>query len=207
MDPNGKLETYREREKINHGDWSRYTVRLSDPDQAFLIELKNIHGRDDGRMGLEIHVSADLDLDGRVSKWSRGVQLYSVGARGSARVRLVIAGSIASSLDVGKLPPDIVIDPVVDSATIHIDEFRLDHVGKFGGEVAQQATRAARHVLDDKIEAKEKDLAMKLNRKIDDHRDRLRISLSRAQKLKWTPEMRPHLSHDVGDALQSTIDR
>ncbi len=192
-DPGGKLETYREKELVNHGDWSKYTVRLRDPQQALSIQLKNIQARDDGRMGLEIHITANLDIDGRVAKWSRGVQLYSIGAEGNSKVRLVVGCSLATHVDIRRLPPDLVIDPIIESTDIIVDEFRLNHVGKFGGEVAQQVTRATRKLLDEKIAEKEVDLVAKLNKKIVDNKDKLRISTPRLAEFDWATNALPFL--------------
>ncbi|MEZ6096967.1 MAG: hypothetical protein R3C03_22550 [Pirellulaceae bacterium] len=204
-DPGGKLETYREKNLVNHGEWSKYSVTLRNPEDAFQISLKNIHMQDDGRTGMEIHIAASLDIDGRVAKWNRGVQLYSVGAEGTADVSLVVTCSLATEMDFSSFPPLIQLNPNVESAEVNVDEFRLDHVGKFGGEVAQQVTRVTRKALDEKIVEKEKDLATKLNKKIDDNRDKLRLSASQASQLPWFNEARPHLSQQVQDATKGNL--
>ncbi len=205
MDPDGKIETYRQNELVNHGDWSKFTATLVEPKQHFQIELQNVQAGAAGEMLFDIVCSAKLDIEGRQAKWVKGIQLYSVGAEGSAEVQLTVSCAMRTSLDVGRFPPDLIFAPRVTAADVLIKEFQLDHVGKFGGEVAQQITRVARKVLDDKVAEKEEKLVEKLNGKIEKSRHKLRLSSSRAAELPWAKETTPHLAPEVQEALSEKI--
>ncbi|MEQ1903229.1 MAG: hypothetical protein ABL888_03465 [Pirellulaceae bacterium] len=205
MDPDGKVETYRQDELVNHGDWSKFTATLVDPKQQFQIQLQNVQAGTGGEMLFDVVCSARMKIDGRQAKWVKGIQLYSVGAEGSAEVQLTVSCAMRTSLDVGRFPPDLIFAPRVTAADVLIKEFQLDHVGKFGGEVAQQITRIARNVLDDKVAEKEEKLVEKLNGKIEKNRHKLRISSSRAAESPWAKEVGPHLEPEVQKSLSEKI--
>jgi hypothetical protein len=206
-DPGGLIETYRKRELVNHGEWSKFSATLLDPQDQFQIQIVNPRPLADGRMAFDVHIAASLAIEGRQAKWNRGVQLYSIGAEGSAKVRLIVNCSLATSLDISHLPPDLILDPRIEGAQLRVDEFRLNRVGKLGGEFSQQVAAATRKVLDQKIAEKEKQLVAKLNDKIDQNRHKFRLSPRSAAELKWTPAAKPHLPPPVQNVLNNHPDK
>ncbi len=200
-DDGGKLETERKYKMVNHGTWKKYSASLIDPNQEFTAELKNMSSLPSGATRFDLEFSAHLKLDARQSKWVNGLQLYSFNADGHARIRLRIACEMQVTMDISRFPPDLIFAPTVTDADIVVDEFRLDRISKAGGEFAQQATRSARKILDEKIEEKETKLVKKLNENLDKHKDDLRISIADAIKSKWYEKTRDFLP----DAIQNSI--
>ena len=182
---NGRLRTKRRKKKVNHGTWNRYEASLIDPKKSFAVQLDNFQETDSDRVTFDIRVTANIKLEARQSKWVKGLQLYSISADGSANVQLVLSVSLGSQMDVTKFPPDLIFDPHVEDASIQLSDFRIDHVSKAGGEVAQQITRAVRKKVDQKIAKKEEKLVEKLNAKIEKSRDRFTLSVHDAVKSKW----------------------
>lgn len=200
-DPGGKLETKRQWVKVNDGIWRMYSAELVDPANTFEVDLANLREQEPGVVAFELSFVASLNLRARQAQWIRGVQLYSFSAEGSARVRLTVGCTLGSQLDLGQLPPVIQLRPVVRSADLRLDEFRIDRVSKLGGEFAQQITAAARGELEEKLRQKSDDLVEKLNGQLKKNESKLRISLSDAAKLPWTPQAKPFLPGDVREAL------
>lgn len=200
-DDDGGLETHRPRELVNHGDWHRVKVTLSNPQEQFTVQLKNIRAGAPGELLFDVACRSALDLEGRHAKWSRGVQLYSIGVEGRADVELNLACRMLTRLDLQTFPPSLIFDPTVLNSELRIESFRIDHVGKLGGEVAQQVTRVARSVLDRQIEAQQEKITTQLNQGIAKHRDKLRISTARAAKLPWADQAKPHLTPDIQKSL------
>ena len=192
-----KIKTKRKKKLVNHGTWRKYTAELVNPQKEFAVDVHNIHQIHEGKLGFDVDFVAHLKLHGRQSKWVKGVQLYSVSADGYARVRLSVSCEMAIELDFVQFPPDIVCDPKITNAEIVIDEFKLNRVSKLGGEFAQQVTRASRRLLEGKIEEREVKLVKKLNEKIDEQRDDLRISLYDAAKSEWTEKALPELPDEI----------
>lgn len=199
--PGGRLETKRRYKLVNHGTWRKYSARLSDPANQFSVELSDVKRSADGQTRFRVNFGAGLNLDARQSKWVKGVQLYSFSAEGFAQVRLSVLCDLDIGIDFSQFPPDLVLQPVVLDAKIHVDEFRLNRVSKVGGEFAQQIARRARKELDDKIAEKEKKLVQKINDEIEENRDDLRISTADAVRLKWVAEHQELLPQRVRQAL------
>ena len=189
-----KIETERRRKSVNDGTWTRYSVRLRDPKEKFSIQIKNMREPVKNRFTLDVHFISELSLKARHSKWLRGVQLFSVSAEGFASLRLVVSVDLEIKPVSLKFPPDFVVSPVVTNADIVLDEFRIDRIGKVGGEVSQQITKAVRSELDDKIEQKESKLVQRLNKEIDKNRDDLRISIADSIQAKWYTTAKEFLS-------------
>lgn len=200
-DPGGKLETKRQWTKVNDGIWRMYSAELVNPEQTFEVQLNNLREASPGVVVFDLSFVAALNLRARQAQWLRGVQLYSLSAEGSARVRLKLVCELSSSLDLRQLPPSIQLRPVVRDANLKLDEFKIDRVSKLGGEFAQQITTAVRGQLDKKLEKKSADLTKKLNERLAKEQDKLRISLGDAAKLPWTPQAKPFLPGDVREAL------
>lgn len=201
-DPGGKLETKRQWIKVNDGIWRMYSAELINPEQTFEVELTNLRESSPGVVIFDLSFVASLNLRTRQAQWLRGVQLYSLSAEGSARVRLNLLCELSSSLVMRQLPPSIQLRPVVREAKLKLDEFKIDRVSKLGGEFAQQITAAVRGELDEKLEKKSADLTKKLNERLVKEQNKLRISLGDAAKLPWTPQAMPFLPGEVQEALR-----
>lgn len=182
---NGKLKTKRRKKQVNHGTWDRYEVSLVDPENNFSVKLDNFEETETERVTFDVHVTAQVDVAARQSKWVKGVQLYSLSANGSANVQLSLAVSLGSSLDVSKFPPDLIFDPKIEDARIVLSDFRINRVSKAGGEFAQQITRVVEKKIDEKVAEKEDKLVKKINDKIEKNRARFTLSAHDAMKSKW----------------------
>jgi hypothetical protein len=201
-DPDGKIETHRPREMFNHGDWHKYAVALTNPAEQFSVQVKNIRSAPGGEMLFDVVCTSALTMTGRHAKWVRGVQLYSVGVDGKAEIELTLECQMKTSLDLKSFPPTLVFDPQVLDSHLDIKEFRIDHVGKVGGEVAQQVTRVARKTLDKKVAEKQESITSKLNQGIEKNREKLRVSTTRASKLPWAEQAKPHLAPEIQQSLK-----
>lgn len=181
-----KLATKRRWKDVNHGNWTMYRVELLDPKEELAVRVNDVRESGDGRVAFDTSFTMRVHAFGRNSKWVKGVQLYSFSADANARLTLRIQGTIGMTMDVAKLPPDVLVDPMVTSAEVQLEEFDLYRVSDVGGEVAQQLGRGVRNLLNKKIEEQNQKLAGKLNRQIDKKRDRLRFSMSDLVKSKWS---------------------
>jgi hypothetical protein len=206
-DDGGKLETERKYKMVNHGTWKKYSASLIDPNHEFTVELTNMSSLPSGATRFDLEFSAHLKLDARQSKWVNGLQLYSFSADGHARIRLRITCQMQVSMDISRFPPDLIFAPTVTDADIVVDEFRLDRISKAGGEFAQQATRSARKVLDQKINEKETRLVKKLNDNLENHKDDLRISIADAMNSRWFDKTRDFLPDTIQNSIDPSIRR
>jgi|GEM_PF-5361573 len=173
----GRLETERVWKEVNHGSWEKYSAKVRPGAENFRITFPNIEAAPDGSSRITVNVRAVLDIEARQSQWSRGVQLYSISGTGWADVEVSIRVTVTTRPDYTELPPALVISPTVTDAEIVLHRFQLDRVSKLGGEFSQQVSRAARKIIEDKLEEKKTDIVAKLNRQIEKNRKHLRFSM------------------------------
>ena len=196
-----KIKTKRRKKSVNHGTWKKYSAQLINPQEEFSIHVRNMRQTEEGNMGFDVHFGANLKIEGRQSKWVKGMQLYSLSAHGHAKVRLKVEMETSVSMDVTKFPPDLIFKPVAKSADLVVDEFRIDRVSKAGGEIAQQITKSVRKQLDEKIQEKKHKLVKKINKELEDESDRMRLSVVDAVKSKWADSAQKFLPESVQKAM------
>lgn len=171
-----RITTKRRRKEVNHGDWKMYSCELVDPQNAFQISVHDVRVDSDEHARFDVTVDAQLKVHGRVSKWVKGVQLYSISADANAKVRITMSCQVAVDFEFVNFPPDILLNLDVDAAELELQQFDVYSVSKLGGETAQQLGRAMRHILEKKLEEKRDRLIAKINHKIDERQDDLRLS-------------------------------
>ncbi len=198
-----QIRTKRKKKMVNHGNWKKFGASLVDPDQKFSVSVKNMREADDGKVAFDLHCRSDLKIDGRVAKWVKGVQLYSLSLQGKARVNLAVTIELETVMDVTKFPPDLIFRPQTTSAHLEVEEFRIDRISKIGGEVAQQATQWARRAIDAKIATEEAKLVEKINRDLKKNQKKLRLSLHDAVSSKWSQVATGFMPADVQAAMRS----
>lgn len=186
---------------VNHGTWQKYAAKLIDPNNKFAVKLSDVSKTGDGKTAFDVGFVADLQIDARQAKWVKGVQLYSLSAKGKARIALAVSCEMGVGMDLSNFPPDLIFAPEITDAKISILNFKLDRVSKVGGEVAQQMGRHAKRELESRIHEKEKKLVQKLNKEITENKEKLRLSISEAVRLKWYKKTRDFLPDDVRKTL------
>jgi len=197
-----KIRTKRRKKKVNHGTWKKYSASLVDPKRQFKITMTDVGQTTDQKMKFRLSFLADLTLHARQAEWVKGVQIYSLSADGKASVRLSVDMVLGMKLDAARFPPDLIFLPEARSATIIVDDFRIDRVSKLGGEFAQQVTRLARREMDQEVAEKELELVEKINKEIAENRDDLRLSLAEALKSQWADRAKPFLPNAVKQAIE-----
>lgn len=198
-----RIKTKRRKKLVNHGTWKKYSASLLNPNEEFAIQVKNMRETKEEKVAFDVHFQAHLKIDGRQSKWVKGVQLYSIGIDGHTKVRLVVSIELGVSMDVNQFPPDMVFTPVATGANLIVDEFRIDRIGKAGGELAQQVTKGVRKTLDKKIEEKQSKLVDKINKQIAKEQDKLRLSIADAMKSKWSKAAKSFVPKNVKEAIDN----
>jgi hypothetical protein len=172
------IKTHRRKKEVNHGTWTRYDVRLLDPDKRFRIRLQDLRSLPDGRTAVDIHCDARLRSFGRLSEWQYGVQLISLSAEADADVRLVMQCTFRVNVDLSHLPPEVVVDVKVDEADVTIRRFRMRRISQLSGPLVKQLSHEVREVLEDAIAKRQDKMVEKINKQIEKNEEKLRLSLT-----------------------------
>lgn len=198
-----QVKTKRRKKSVNHGTWKKYSATLIDPQRQFDVKMTNIHQNAQQQLAFQLTFATRIRLQARQTEWVKGVQLYSLSAEGQAAIRLTVDMVLGMALDPTKFPPDLVFSPRATAAEIAVDDFRIDRISKLGGEFAIQVTKLARRELDDEIAEKEIELVQKINKEIEEDRDKLRISMSKAISSQWGEKAKPFLPKPIQQAVQA----
>jgi hypothetical protein len=172
-----RIETRRRYREVNDGAWQKYRIDLIQPQRHFRVEVANIR-QEGNKVTGEVTALAKLHAFGRHSQWERGIQLFSISADATARVRLKARVEITARLDAAKTPPDLLLSPRVTSADLEILDFHLDRVSDASGPLVHSLSSTVREVLEDKLAEKRKKLVEKMNKSLAKREDRFRISAS-----------------------------
>lgn len=197
-----KIRTHRKKKMVNHGTWKKYDVKLLNPQEQFSISVKNMREAEDGKMAFDVHLAANLKIDGRQSKWVKGVQLYNVSIDGKTKVNLKTTIELRTLMDVTKFPPDVVFRPEAKAVEISVQDFRIDRISKVGGEVSQQVARIARSAIENRLETEEAKTVKKLNAEFSKNADKLKLSLHDAMSNKWSAAAKKFMPADVKKAME-----
>jgi hypothetical protein len=162
-----KIETRRRWKDVNHGSWSRYKLKLIDPEKTFEVRLENLRDLGDNTAGFDLVCVAKLACWGRMSQWKRGLQLISLSADADAKVRLVASVELKMAIDPKTLPPDIILSPKVTAADLQLQQFELQRVGLADGPVVEQLGEVVEEGLQDYLAENRQKLAEKMNKQID----------------------------------------
>jgi len=173
-----RLETRRRYREVNDGPWQKYRIDLIQPGKHFHIELANIRQAENKVLG-DIAVVAKLHAFGRHSQWEWGVQLFSISADATARVRLKAAVEVTTRIDATKIPPDLILMPRVISADLTIVDFELERVSDLHGPLVESLSSTVREVLEDKLAEKRQKLVEKINKSLAKRQEKFRLSASK----------------------------
>jgi len=180
-----KIETHRQFKEVNHGTWSRYKLKLVNPEETFEVRLENLRDLGEGVASFDLIGVARLDCTGRMSQWQRGVQVISLGAEADAKVRLVAHIELKMSPVGDSFPPDIQLSPKVTSADLQLQAFELQKLGAADGPLVKQLGELVEEGVQDYLAEHREKLAEKMNKAIDKKRDKLKIPLSKLTTSKW----------------------
>lgn len=174
----GRIKTHRRFKEVNDGTWTMYRVELADPDRQFEVRVSAIEELEGGRVAMDLAAQARLDVFGRQSLWSRGIQVYSLSAEADAVVRFTAHAEVATRIDPTVLPPDVYIVPTIKTAQLEILDFRLRRLSRAGSTLVRPLSHSIRELLEEKLADDNADLVAKLNKQIAKQQGKLKVSLA-----------------------------
>ena len=122
----------------NDGDWRKVRVTADNPADTFLLDIRNLQRPNPGRITFDAFVSLDARVEYEHQKWESGVRIYSVGAQGTLRVKVLLSCEATMRLEQGsQLLPDAVFRLHVTQAQLSYDNLVVKHIAGVGGEAAK----------------------------------------------------------------------
>lgn len=172
----GKLITHSKKKQVKAGTWTRYSVRLVDPEQRLQVRFDRLEVTKEKGMEFAVTVEADLDLYGQLCEWARDVRLFSISARADSTIRLQVEGTVNLKINPLKLPPDVTLVPEIESAHLDLLSYRLKRVSHVGGDAAKLLGKSMKSLIDQRLEEENQKLVAKINRKLAQRKHKMTIS-------------------------------
>ena len=180
-----RVDSERVNREANHGTWKRYRIDLAPGADALQLRVERAEQTAENKLRVDLDCRAKLVIAGRVAQWERGLLLLSVGGEADAVARLWASCEVGVELDPRRLPPDIVVRPVVTQAKLELVDLRLRKFGVLQGPVAKQLGEGLEEIVQERLADENRDLAAKLNRQIEKQQDRLRFSPQQWLQKQW----------------------
>jgi len=180
-----QIKTKRRKKQVNHGTWKLYRVRIVEPEKELHIDLQNIRELPNGRVEFDLTADARLEVFARLAQWELGVQLISLSVNAEARTQFRVRCNLGLKLDPTRLPPDVLLDPLVNQADLRLVDFRVKRISQICGSVARELGDQARSLLDKELAKQNEKLPGKINRQIEKNRDQLRLSVQDLLTSRW----------------------
>lgn len=180
-----KLETKRRRKRVNHGSWERYELKQIDPQKNVSVRFSQVETNEDGSVSFHLKFVSRVNAYARFSEWNRGVRLLSISLDADADVILDLDCTLDVDFVATRFPPDVILKPKVDDASLNVRRFRVNRVSHFDGPVARELGDSLKKMVVKKVNEKRPKLVAKINRQIAKNEDKLRLSLSDAMRDRW----------------------
>ncbi|ADB14767.1 hypothetical protein Psta_0070 [Pirellula staleyi DSM 6068] len=171
-----KVETRRRYKEVNHGTWKKYRVVPIRPDEHVLARVLEIREQADATYAMDVVCHAKLNIEGRISQWSHGLQLVSLSAEAVTDVSLFVTLQIKPQLNPAVFPPTLSIDLEATKADIIIDRFRLQRISKLDGPLVKSLSDETKELAEEAIEKQRSKLLTSLNKAIVKHKDKLKLN-------------------------------
>lgn len=173
---NGKLETREKTKTVKAGTWTRYTIRLVDPEDTLHVQFERLEITKEKGMAFAVVVEADLDLFGQLNEWARDVRLFSISAHADATVRLMVEGTVRLKINPLKLPPEMTLIPQVEHAHLDLVSYRVKEVSHLRGDAAKLLGKSMKNVVRERLDKENQRLAAKINRQLAKRSHKMTIS-------------------------------
>ncbi len=180
-----QIRTHKRWKEVNHGTWKRYHIALVDPEKHLLVKITDWQQRGVGTVGFQLNLAARVRFVGRRQEWKNGVRLYSVSAEGIADLRLTLGMQVGTRMDATRIPPDVILQPVAESAEARLVQFKLHRISKADGPIVREFGDGLEKILRKKLAEKNAKLVEKINQQFEKHEDDLRLSISDLVKNRW----------------------
>lgn len=155
------------REELPHGLWKRFRVRMDDPAKDLVIQVRDFAKVDASTFRLAVDAEAAVFAEGQVQHWQKGLATIGATAQADAVLLLGMVFDIGVSLDLKKIPPDLVIKPKVADLQLDLKEFNLRRVGNLiEGERAKNLGDELKDVLRGLVKSQEAEVKNRANEAI-----------------------------------------
>jgi hypothetical protein len=145
------------------GEWTKFQAFALNTTKDLRLNLTNLQLPGEGKTTFDLEFSLPVRFLFERQIWKSGVRLYSGSAKGRLRLALTMHCEVTAGLEKGKLLPDLVFRLRATGAQVAYDQFVLEHIAGFGGEVAKDVGKLVRKAIHQWKPSIERELLAKAN--------------------------------------------
>lgn len=170
----------------NDGTWRKVRVTAVDPQRNLELQIRDVRPAEPGRLTFTLFVAARVEVDFEQQNWKNGLRLCAGSARAKSWVQASLSCELTTRLEKPKdaFVPDVIVRGRVLSAQVQYYDFKVDHVGGVGGDLAKLIGNAALDAMHQWRPSVEKSLLRKADAAIVKVGDTKEIRLSLAKLVK-----------------------
>jgi hypothetical protein len=170
-----KFDIHRQKSWVNDGVWKKYKLTLVDPEKSLALRIENLKSLGAGKYALTLFVAAKVHGWARARVYESGVHVVSLEAEGETSIRLWLDAEIeVATVPTSSFIPGVELRPVITDARLKFDDFRLKRISDLRGSAARELGDLLRDALEKELRGPK--LVAKLNRSINKHPERLRLT-------------------------------
>src|SRR5262245_13124904 len=181
-----EIRTHRRHKQVYDGTWKWYHCELVDPQRDLEIHITPRPDAADGAKQFDVAATARLRVQAQVQQWETGVRLASISTQADAVVRLDLGCRLKVELDTKRFPPDLVLEPRVQQATVRLLDLDVQRISKLRGDLAEELGRALRPTIEREIARRQGEIVTQANARLAQRQGQFRFSLSNWAAGKWS---------------------
>lgn len=120
-------------DELPNGTWKRTRLWFDDPAKDVTITVKDLQKPEGKPYQVKLEVVAAFHAERERQQWLKGIRLADVQVDGDATVGLIFDVEVTTSLNLAKLPPEVLLAPKVTKVAIEMREFQIRKAGPFDG--------------------------------------------------------------------------
>ena len=169
---------------LNDGLWRMYRVKLENPEHNLNVRITPLP-TENGHTAMEVFLTARLHAEAWQEQWRIGIKglNFYIEAEATVQARMEVEIAIQPAADASF--GTVEVRPHVNAVGLQLIDLRVQRIDKIGGEIAHELGRALKDVVADELHKREPEIATKINKEIDKHRDKLKFSPSQIVELNW----------------------
>jgi hypothetical protein len=125
----------------------------------------------------DIRASARLRVTGRQQQWNHGWRLWSLSADAIADVTLHVVLDVETTVEPVDGELAVLVRPQVITADVRLDSLDVRRISHFKGAAVRESTVWLEKLIQNRVRMESRDLAPRIQKALDRHRDRLMLPL------------------------------
>ncbi|WP_437203786.1 hypothetical protein [Planctomicrobium sp. SH664] len=163
------LRISKRKQRVNHGFWQRYEVRLIKPEETLKLEIEQEPATEAGLLRFIVTLKLKARCKATFALWTYGVKGINgtTVSNASVNVRLVLETSPKLEFSWDTPLPRLNLHPQVADVNLQLTDLEVDRIGIVTGDLAKLLGEGSQAAVDSALQGQSRKIRKKLQAKID----------------------------------------